>query len=477
MNRSIHRLYIALALGFVLVCAMLAWWQVIRADSLNERAGNRQALQRERLTDRGRIRAADGALLATSRARRVNGQRVFERVYPRPLLAPHVLGYTSEDKGRTGIEDSQNRYLGGSFGTGPLLERFRLRTKRGASVQLTIRPEVQQAGITGLAGRPGAVVALNPQTGAVLAMVSSPSYDPSKITTDFESITRQPNGPLVNRAVAGRYAPGSTFKVITAVAALDSGSYEPRTRFADTGSFVVNGRAIRNFGGAVFANHDLTFALTKSVNTTFARVGDVLGARRLGDTMTAFGFGGRPPIDLPEDAVAISGRFRDGALLDNGDTTGDAARLAIGQEALQVTPLQMALVTAAIANGGTRVRPYLVRRVTTRSGEQVAAAETTSLGTATSATTAAAVAGMMRRVVQEGTGTQAALSGLSVAGKTGTAETGVEGRNNAWFIGFAPAEAPQIAVAVVIEGTPGTGGGVAAPVAAAVMRAALGEGG
>ena len=473
MNRSIRRLYIALATGFGLVLAMLGYWQIVAADSLNQRNDNPTAAERDRLVQRGRIISADGQILASSRRGRLRGQRVYQRVYAKPTLASHVLGYSTPEQGKTGIEASYDRYLGGSYGTEPLLQRLRLRTRRGADVQLTLDSRVQEAAVTALAGQRGAVVALVPSTGAVLAMVSNPGYDLSKVRTDFPSIRSAEGGPLINRATQGRYPPGSTFKVVTASAALDSGQYQPSSKFDDPGRVVVNGQVIRNFGGATFGVHDLSTALTRSINTTFARIGQALGPTLMGATMTGYGFGKSPAIDLPAGEAVTSGRFRKGSLIANDTRDGDVARLAIGQEALAVSPLQMALVSSAIANGGTLVRPYLVEKSIDRAGRTVFEADPKNDGTAIKATTAADIAAMMGRVVDEGTGRAAALNGLSVAGKTGTAETGAAGVNDAWFIGFAPRDRPVVAVAVVLEGTPGTGGVVAAPVAAAVMKAAI----
>jgi penicillin-binding protein A len=478
VNRSLRRLYLATAACFGLLILMLGYWQVVAADGLNEREGNPYRAQREKLIDRGRIVSADGVVLATSRARRVKGQKVFARVYPRGTLAPHVVGYASPSQGKTGLESTYNRFLSGSYGTEPLLQRLNLKENRGADVRITLNTRVQQAAIDGLAGRTGAVVALDPRTGAVLAMVSLPGFNLAQVLTNFEAVRRE-EGSLLNRATAGRYAPGSTFKVVTATAALESTLYTPTSTFNDTGVFRTAGPPIRNFGGQRFGNHTLTTALTKSINTTFANIGQSLGSARLGETMTEFGFGSKPTIDLPGDEVLPSGRFRDGALLPNGEGGVDAARVAIGQERLGVTPLQMAMVASAVAAGGVVRQPYLMRSIVDRGGNPVREAEPQEVGRVADAGVMADLTAMMRRVVEEGTGTAAALStsGVAVAGKTGTAETGVEGRNNAWFIGFAPAADPRVAVAVVIEGTPLTGGVAAAPVAAQVMRAAIDAGG
>lgn len=474
MNRSIRRLYLTLAGGFALLVLMLGWWQVVAADDLRDRPGNLQTAQAERLIDRGRILSSDGTVLAASRARRVDGQRVYQRVYPQGSLAAHVVGYTSDQRGKTGVESTYNRYLSGSFGTEPLLQRLNLKEKRGANVRLTIDSRVQAVAEQELEGKRGAVVAIDPSNGAVLAMASSPTFDLGQAVTDFAAIPTE-GGPFLNRAASGRYAPGSTFKVVTATSALENGLYDGDSEFTDDGSYDTPGGEIRNFGGATFGRHTLTTALTNSINTTFARIGDDLGSSRLGDTMTAFGFGERPPIDLPDDDVVASGRYGPGGILPNDEGGLDTARLAIGQERLAVTPLQMAMVASTIANGGTLMRPRLLEEIVDRGGDVVRTGDPEELEQVMSADVAAELTAMMENVVREGTGTAAALSetGVTVAGKTGTAESDDPNRNQAWFIGFAPSDDPEVAVAVVIEDTSSTGGAAAAPVAAAVMRAAL----
>ncbi len=479
MNRSIARLYTVLASGFLVLALVVGYWQVVAADGLNDRADNAQALQRERTIDRGRLILGDGTVAARSVAGQERGQTVFRRVYEDGALAPHVIGYAAPQQGNSGLEQRYDDFLTGDYGTEPILVRLRLRTAKGADVETTIVPAVQRAAAQGLLGRRGAVVALDPTTGAVLAMASSPGFDLAEVATDFAGIRQRDGSPLLNRATQGLYAPGSTFKVVTATAALEANlGYTPDTRFDDTGTIEASGRPITNFGGRRFGDHTLTTALTFSVNTTFARLGLALGADRMGETMDAFGFGERPPIDLPEGEVLPSGRIdADRNILPNDERGEDVARIAIGQEQLAVTPLQMAMVTAAIANRGTLMKPFLMQRILDRGGSAVRETRPQELAQVASPANASAVATMMRNVVREGTGTAAALSGLEVAGKTGTAETATQGINNAWFIGFAPATAPRVAVAVVIEGTPDTGGVAAAPVARDVMAAAIAEAG
>ena len=474
MNRSIRHLYLAVVCGFALLAGFLGWWQVLAADNLEAKRGNPYVAEKERRIDRGRIISADGQVLAASRAVNVRGEKVYRRIYPQGDLAPHVVGYASPALGRTGIEASYNRYLAGSYGTEPLLRRLNLTDKRGADVQLTLDTRVQRAAVDALAGRAGAVVAVNPRTGAVLAMASSPTFDLGDVATDFAAIRRRSGSSLLARPTQSRQPPGSTFKVVTTTSALESGEFTPQSRFVDTGSFDTPGGPITNFGGKRWGPHDLEFALTNSINTTFASIGQTLGPDRLGRTMDAYGFGRDSVMrDLPGEMLVPSGRFDRGRLLPNDENGIDAARVAIGQEKLAVTPLQMALVASTIANGGALRPPYLVSRVRDRGGDTVREGRPGPAAQVTTPDVAAAVSAMMRSVVREGTGTAAALAGLEVAGKTGTAESGVPGRNQAWFIGFAPANDPVVAVAVLVEDTSGTGGREAAPIAAKVMRAAI----
>lgn len=475
MNRSIRRLYLSVIVAFGVLAAFLGWWQVVRASSLAARLDNPYLYANERKIDRGRILTADAVVLARSVRVRGVARREYRRVYPQGGLAPHVVGFASQQIGASGIEATYSRYLAGDYGAEPLLQRIQ-GVKEGADVSLTIDSRVQRAAVDALAasGESGAVVALNPTTGAILAMASNPTFDLSDVATGYAQIAKRSGSPLLNRATQSRQPPGSTFKVVTAAAAIQEGVATPSTEFVDTGSYTVNGIPIRNFGGQVFGRHTLLTALTKSINTTFARLGVELGSDRLGRRMDAFGFGAPTTLtDLPAGETVTSGRFTGSRLLSNSQQGEDVARIAIGQERVLATPLQMAIVAAAVANGGVMLRPYLVQRVRDRRDDVVRQTRPDTLGEAIRPDVAADVSAMMRNVVKEGTGTAAALSGLAVAGKTGTAEIGPGAGNMAWFIGFAPADSPRIAVAVRIENTSQTGGVVAAPIAAKVMTAAL----
>jgi peptidoglycan glycosyltransferase len=407
-------------------------------------------------------------------------------VYPQQGLAAHVVGYSTVARARAGLEESMNDFLTGSNSNlstivDRTVDKLRGLTQEGNDLVLTLQPEAQRVAVEQLRSACGAAVALDPRTGAVLAMASSPAYDPNLVENDFRRVLRTP-GPcptpaaLLNRATQGLFIPGSTFKVVTAAAALGTGRYTPQSQFTDTGSVDVHGQSIRNFGGEVWGTHDLSFALTHSINTTFAKLGLAVGAKALGSMMSAFGFGERPPIDLPTGQVLPSGRIGPrGQILPNDQDGEDTARIGIGQERLAVTPLQMAMVASAIANGGVLYEPHFLREAVDRGGSVVLEQRPKELRRVMSPQVAAELNTMMRRVVEEGTGTAAALSssGVQVAGKTGTAETGRGDLNDAWFIGIAPAIDPKVAVAVVIEDSTGTGGVVAGPIAAQVMRTAL----
>ena len=474
MNRSIRRLYLSIVVGFGLLAGFLGWWQVVAAGELEKQRGNPYVAEKERRIDRGAIVSSDGTFLARSIPATVRGQRVYRRVYPQGDLAPQVVGYATPQLGSTGIEAAFNRFLAGSYGVEPLLRRINLADKRGANVYLTLDTRIQQVAVDALAGTAGAVVALDPRSGAILSMASAPTFDLNDVATNFAAVRTRPGAPLLSRPTQSRQPPGSAFKVVTATSALESGSYTATSRFVDTGRFVLNGQPITNFGGARFGAHTFETALTKSINTTFARIGQDLGSDRLGRTMTAFGFGEDPLLrDLPAAMLVPSGRFDGGRLLPNGERGIDTPRVAIGQERLAATPLQMAMVAGAIASGGRLRRPFLMRQVRDRGGDVVREGHPETVRQVTTPDVASALSAMMRSVVREGTGTAAALTGLEVAGKTGTAESGAAGRNQAWFIGFAPADNPVVAVAVLVEDTTGTGGAVAAPIAGRVMRAAV----
>lgn len=491
MNQQIRRLFVVFAFLFVALIATATYW-LWRAPDLEARQGNPSLVVRQLEIRRGLVYAANGrTLLARNRRRELEDGRVWWlRRYPQEELAAHAVGYSTVARSRTGLEQSLNDFLTGSNANlstviDTTLDRLRGLTRQGNDVVTTLDLRAQRAALQGLAGRCGAVAALEPATGRVLALVSSPSYDPNLVEGRFGQIERiqapcRPASPLLNRSTAGRFIPGSTFKVVTAAAALDTGTYNPESQFDDPGFCTLFGQRVFNFADqgtpTGFGRVTLADAVENSINSVFCNIGKELGAGTILEYAERFGFYDRPPIELPSDEVLISGLYRNGRLYRPGDPTQvDPGRLAFGQERLNVTPLQMALVVAGVANDGVVMEPKLVERIVSPDGDVVEQFDPEEWKEAVSPSTAAELTAMMVRVVESGTATAAQIPGVSVAGKTGTAETGVQGANDTWFIAFAPAQNPQVAVAVALSNQAGTGGATAAPIAKDVIEAILGR--
>ena len=475
MNRAISRIFIVGVILFVALIVNLTWIMAGRAEWFADRPENKRGIAKEMKIKRGEIVAYDGTTIAGS----VRRSGYYYRDYPQGTLAPQLIGYDSVRYGRSGIEAELNDDLTGQatdLGVQSWVDRILGRKPKGASVHVTLVPAVQKEAQKALSDLTGAIVVLDPKTGALIASASSPTYDPANLEDDWARLSKQTGAPLLNRPTQGLYTPGSAFKVVTAASGLDNGKVTPDTKFIDTGTYVVFGGKVTNYGGAVFGANDFTTALTYSINTTFAKVGNLLGRKRLIESMQRFGFYESPPLPLPGGEIVPSGRYGKKGLL-SPDAFMDplaVAWAAVGQEQVLATPLQMALVAGGVANGGRIMKPYYTQQVVTASGAVVRKAQPQQWLVAMKPTTATELNTMMQRVVNAGTGTAAALEGIQVAGKTGTAEHG-DGTNLAWFIGFAPAEDPTVAIAVVIEDTQSTGGEAAAPLAAAVIKMALAQ--
>jgi penicillin-binding protein A len=475
MNRAMSKVFIVAVVLFVGLVVNLTWIMVVRAQWFQDRPENKRSIAKEMKIKRGDIVGYDGTVIAGTERR----SGYYYRDYPSGTFAPQLVGYDSVQYGRSGIEQQLNDELTGQssdLGVQNWVDKLLGRRPKGASVKLTLVPAVQKVAQQQLHGKRGAIVVLDPRTGALIASASAPTYDPAGLDEHWATLSKDPSAPLLNRPTQGLYVPGSAFKVVTASAGLDSGKVTPDTPFVDTGTYVVFGGKVTNYGGEVFGPNNFTYALTASINTTFAKVGNLLGRQRLITGAQQYGFYQTPPLPLPAGEVVPSGRYGKNGLLppDAFMDPLDVAWAACGQEKLLATPLQMALVAGGVANGGRVMKPYYLQEIVTPDGKVVSQAQPEQWLIATRPLTASQLNTMMQNVVNAGTGTRAALEGIQVAGKTGTAEKG-DGTNLAWFIGFAPANDPQVAFAIVIEDTQSTGGEAAAPIAAAVIKTALAQ--
>ena len=485
MNTPLRRLSAVVAVLFVALFGSSTYVQFVSASWLNNHPGNARTIYKEYSRERGPI-VAGKASLATSKP--VNDVYKYQRTYPDGPLFAHVTGwYAAALASATGMENAANPYLAG---TADQLFYRRIsdlltgRQPKGASVELTIDPKVQEAAWNALGDRQGAVVALDPRTGAVLAMVSKPSYDPNQLAGHnraaveraYKRLLADPDKPLDNRAIAGQqYPPGSTFKLIDVAAALSSGKYQPDSSLPAPGVLQLPQST------AVLPNDDrqpcgpnnqvsMADALRISCNTAFANLGMSLGADALSEQAAKFGFG--RPLQIPLTVTPST--------FPQTQSQAQVAQASIGQFDVRVTPLQMAMVAAGIANKGVVMQPYLVKRIRSSDLDTVSQTEPSPFSTAVTPQVAAEMTTMMEGVVESGTGTRAQIPGVKVAGKTGTAQTRPGAAPDAWFTSFAPADDPKVAVAVVVEngggfGEAASGGAVAAPIAREVMQAVIGS--
>lgn len=481
MNTPLRRLATVVVVMFLALMGGATWVQFFQAGELNADQRNVRTLYREFGNDRGPI-VVGGDAIASSAP--IDDPFGFQRSYAQGALYAHVTGFYSIVYQRSGIEQAMNTELNGTADSlfySRIQDLITGRRPQGAAVELTIDPAVQQAAWDALGDQRGAVVALDPTTGAVLALVSKPSFDPNTLAVHdtaavidaWEALQAAEGSPMTNRAIAGTtYPPGSTFKIITAAAALEGGmAPDAPLEAPDELTLPTTSTQLRNFGGSSCSSTGettLADALRISCNTAFAQLGVDLGDRAIREQAEAFGFG--VPLDVPMKVTE--------SYFPTDPDAPQTALSAIGQYEVRVTPLQMAMVSAAVANGGVLMEPYLVQAVRSGDLEVVTQTEPDQIGRSVSETTAATLRDMMVGVVESGTGQAAQISGVQVAGKSGTAQTSEEAAPHAWFTAFAPADAPQVAVAVIVEnggdaGSEATGGAVAAPIARAVIEAVL----
>ena len=504
MDRQIRRVGIALVGLFGLLFVQLAYVQVFAAEDIRNNPANatRQIIAEYRV-QRGPILSADGRVLAESRRSRGRTAYLYGRRYPDGPLYAALTGYYSLQYGRAGLEQAMNDYLAGSapeLAVSTFTDLVLGRPKKGGAVVTTIDPALQQTAAAALGTLPGAVVALDPRTGDVLAMVSNPTYDPARLSAGtptqvrsyWTQLNADPAKPLISRAKDELFLPGSTFKLITASAALENG-FSPTSRWPNPHELPLpqTTKKLQNFGnewclgGA--SSVTMADAFRESCNVTFAQVGLKLGAEKLAAQAHAYGF---CPTDPPGTTTCISptipfviqfqtGRFPTSQYFEQN--TPLLAYSAVGLDNDLTNPLQMALVGAAIANGGTEMAPRLVTEIRDPEGRVVREFPPRVFGNPIRPAAAAAMRQMMIGVVQSGTGTAAQIPNIQVAGKTGTATNGPTKAPNAWFVCFgnaAPGTIPTIAVAVIVLdggslGSEATGGRVAAPIAKQVLQAYL----
>lgn len=482
MNAPVRRLALVVAALFASLLVSTTLIQYVFAADLNARPDNRRTLLSTFARERGEILVGQTAV---AKSVPVDDEYKFQRVYDEATLYSHVTGSYSFFGALGGLEQAENSMLSGS--SDKLFYRrvsdlFTGRRPQGANIETTLDPRVQAAAADGLKGIKGAAVALDPKTGAILAMVSHPTYDPndlashdlSEVQKNYTALNEDPDKPLVNRTINGDlYPPGSVFKVVTAAAALSTGEYTENSE--------LPGPAVLDLPEttADLPNHDdracspsgevtMTQALAVSCNTAFAYLGMEIGAEALQSQAAKFGFG---------DALAVPMRVTPSTVPAEMNKP-QLAQASIGQYDVRVTPLQMAMVAAGVANRGVVMKPYLVESVIGSDLSVIESAEPQELSQAVSPEVAAQLTRMMESVVEDGTGRRAQIEGVDVAGKTGTAQHGEGRKAHAWFISFAPANDPEIAVAVIAEdggvaGSEAGGGTVAAPIAKQMMEARL----
>ncbi|HEY5891423.1 MAG TPA: penicillin-binding transpeptidase domain-containing protein [Acidimicrobiia bacterium] len=478
MNGPIRRLALGMFTAIFALLGAVTWYQMVRADDLKNDPRNARPALSERGKERGLIVTAEGDILAES-VSDPDDPRNFIRTYPGGPLFAHTVGYSSFILGNTNLEAAYSNELRSrrDLTISDLVAVILGRDLRPRSIEVTLDADLQAAAYAALGGRRGAVVALDPRTGAILTSISSPSYDPEPLTGDdadavWNALLVDPLSPLSDRATRELYAPGSTFKTVVSATAIDTGTAGPETEFPDPVEFQLPGSTatISNFGGGD-CNDGVPITLLRafvvSCNTTFADLAIRVGAADLGITADALGFN----TDLDFDWTIPQAIFPTNALENDPAALGQSG---IGERDVRATPLHMAMVAAAVANGGEVFSPYLVTRIFDADGLTIESFQPLSLGGAMTTTTASIVGQMMERVVTEGTGRSAAVPGIRVAGKTGTSQGSGE-FPNPWFIGFAPIDNPTIALAVFLEGGPelgesATGGALAAPIAADLFQ-------
>lgn len=464
MERSIQRVALCFFGLFMALAVYLTYVQFFQSEQLSAHLLNRRTWEMTKNVPRGNITDKKGTIIARS-VPVGKGQNVqYAREYKYGDMFAPVTGFISNTYGKTGVESYYNQYLSGidnpQYRLGPISSFWR---QKGYNVVLSIDTALQQAAYRALGKYRGVIIVMDPRTGKILALVSKPSYNPNNIEKDWKAVLQDTASPLLNRALQGLYPPGSAIKPLVAAAALEEKVTDLKKTYKSPGYLKIGNYTLHEVNNRPLGDVNLERAIALSSNVAFARMGLDLGSERLGRYFDKFGFGQTPPIDLPAEKSRLP-KFSQ--LPD-----GELAQTAIGQGELLVTPLDMALMTAAFANQGNTMKPMLVTAITDDEGHVIKNFTPEVWRKPISGQTAETIKNMMGKVVEWGTGTAAGLRNIRVAGKTGTAEN-PHGASHAWFVGLAPIDKPEIIIVVIVENG-GSGGGIAAPIARQVLQEAL----
>ncbi len=449
-NKRIIRVLVGISFLFLALISYLLWFNMFKANEVYTNPYNKRQWESEQQVKRGNIYSQDGVLLAETE---IDGDNRI-RKYPQGRLYSHIIGYCSQVYGKTQLEMSYDDELVGKGNLGITLNDI----KHGNNLHLTIDNQLQEYAYDQLDGRNGAIVAIEPTTGQVLAMVSLPDFNPETIEDNWGSMIEDEDSPFLARATQGLYPPGSTYKIVTAAGVYDNGM--TTETFEDDGVFKKGDVTVYNYGKESYGSIDVAKAFRVSSNYAFCTLGYEMGAETVKAEAEKFGVNKSFDFDVPVSQSQIQYKKM---------TDLDGALVSIGQGGLVMTPLHVAMMASAVANNGKMMKPYLVEMVTTDNGTVIGQTRPSVLYECIGAACSDYIEDMMIDVVENGTGTAAQISGITVAGKTGTAETD-SGDDHAWFVGYAPAENPTICVAVVLEHGGGSGGKNAAPIARNVIR-------
>ncbi|MCK9444205.1 MAG: penicillin-binding transpeptidase domain-containing protein [Tissierellaceae bacterium] len=459
MNKEIKRIIIiltVLCMTFISLIVYISYFQIFKASAIKNNSYNKRLWINEQTILRGSILDRNGNVLAYSEK---EGDS-YKRNYNYGSLYSHIVGYSYREYGKSGLELYYNNSLLNISDSTPIneIKNIVIPNTTGNNLVLTIDHNIQSRARSLIDGKKGSIVVMNPTTGEIYAMVSYPDFNISNLNENWKEISEDMESPLINRAIQGLYAPGSVFKVITAMAALENSSYE--TQYNCIGSEKIEGYVFKDYEGKAHGPIDLKGALVKSCNTYFINKSLEIGKDTIGKISERFFFNSRIPFDLPVKSSQFPYKEM--------TTDVEVAAASIGQGKVLVTPLNMALIASGIANEGEVVKPILVKEIVTKDGKVLKQSDIEILSQGINPLGANTIKDMMVEVVKSGTGVNAKIKNVTVAGKTGTAENS-SGKNHAWFIGFAPADNPKVAVSIVLEEDGSTGGKAAAPLARDIM--------